>query len=147
FYVKRVAELEEHNRQLTESATNHALRGQELERELLALRTEIATNDYPRLEAEHTFYSKRVTELEGHNRQLTESATKYALRAQELERAIRTALPDFYADDGTLEFASASGLYVAGVDAPGAEDRLAMPASANPPGTTVILTFGQSNAA
>jgi Carbohydrate esterase, sialic acid-specific acetylesterase len=146
-YSKRVAELEEHNRQLTESATSHALRSQELERELLAFQTEIAKNDYSRLEAEHAFYSKRVSELEEHNRQLTDSATQYSLRAQKLERAIRTALPDFYADDGTLEFASASGIYVAGVEAPVAEDRLAMPAIANPPGTIVILTFGQSNAA
>jgi hypothetical protein len=146
-YSKRVAELEEHNRQLTESATNHTLRSQESERELLALRTEIATNDYPRLEAEHAFYSKRVAELEEHNRQLTESATKYALRAQKLERAIGSAFSDFADDDGTVEFASERGIYVAGVEAPVAEDRLAMPAIANPPGTTAILTFGQSNAA
>jgi hypothetical protein len=147
FYFKRVTELEEHNRQLTESATNHALQSQESDRELLALRTEIATNDYPRLEAEHAFYFKRVAELEEHNRQLTQSATKYALRVQELERAIGGALPGFHDDDGTVEFASARGLYVAGVEAPVAEDRLAMPAIANPPGSTVILTFGQSNAA
>jgi carbohydrate esterase-like sialic acid-specific acetylesterase len=146
-YSNRIAELEEQNRQLTESATNHALRGQELERELLALRTEIATNDYSRLQAEHAFYSKRVSELEEHNRQLTESATKYALRAQKLERVIGHASPDFDDDDGTVEFASVRGLYVAGVEAPVAEDRVVTPAVANPAGTTVILTFGQSNAA
>ena len=144
---ERHVALEEHDRQLTESASKYALRNQELEQDLLALRTEIATNDYPRLEAEHAFYFKRVAELEEHNRQLTESATKYALRAQKLERAIGSALPDFADDDGTVEFASARGLYVAGVEAPVAEDRLAMPAIANPPGSTVILTFGQSNAA
>jgi hypothetical protein len=118
-----------------------------LEQELLALRTEIATNDYPRLQAEHAFYFKRVAELEEHNRQLTQSATKYSLRVQKLERAIGGALPDFDNDDGTLEFASASGVYVAGAEAPLAEDRLVTPAVANPAGTTVILTFGQSNAA
>jgi len=144
---ERFVALEEHDRQLAESATKYALRNQELEQDLLALRTEIATNDYPRLEAEHAFYSKRVAELEEHNRQLTESATKYALRAQKLERAIGSALPDFDDDDGTVEFASARGIYVAGVEAPVAEDRLAVPAIANPPGTTVVLTFGQSNAA
>jgi hypothetical protein len=132
---------------LTESVPKYALRTQELEQELLALRTEIATNDYPRLQAEHAFYFKRVAELEEHNRQLTQSATKYSLRVQKLERAIGGALPDFDNDDGTLEFASASGVYVTGAEAPLAEDRLVTPAVANPAGTTVILTFGQSNAA
>jgi len=148
YLLLRKAEYQEHNRQLIESVTQYASRSQELERELLALRTEIATNDYPRLQAEHAFYSKRVAELEEHNRQLTESATKHALRAQKLERAIASALPDFDDDDGTLEFASTRGIYVpGGVEAPVADDRLVTPAVANPPGTTVILTFGQSNAA
>jgi hypothetical protein len=164
-YSKRVVELEEHNRQVIEAATKHASRAQQLDRELLALRTEIATKDYPRLEAERAFYSKRVielekhnrqvieatskrvVELEEHNRQLTQSATKYSLRVQKLERAIGGALPDFDNDDGTLEFASVSGVYVPGAEAPLAEDRLVTPAVANPAGTTVILTFGQSNAA
>src|SRR6266404_2636875 len=39
FYSKRVLELEEQNRQLTEAATNYSLQGQKLEREL----TEAAT--------------------------------------------------------------------------------------------------------
>src|SRR5262249_24226374 len=148
YLLLRKAEYQEHNRQLIESVTQYASRSQELERELLALRTAIATNDYPRLQAEHAFYSKRVAELEEHNRQLTESATKHALRAQKLERAIASALPDFDDDDGTLEFASTRGIYVpGGVEAPVADDRLVTPAVANPPGTTVILTFGQSNAA
>jgi hypothetical protein len=164
-YSKRVVELEEHNRQVIEAATKHASRAQQLDRELLALRTEMATKDYPRLEAERAFYSKRVielekhnrqvieatskrvVELEEHNRQLTQSATKYSLRVQKLERAIGGALPDFDNDDGTLEFASVSGVYVPGAEAPLAEDRLVTPAVANPAGTTVILTFGQSNAA
>src|SRR5947209_476712 len=98
-------------------------------------------------EEERAFYSKRVIELEEHNRQLTQSATKYSLRVQKLERAIGGALPDFDNDDGTLEFASVSGVYVPGAEAPLAEDRLVTPAVANLAGTTVILTFGQSNAA
>src|SRR6516164_4584185 len=147
FYFKRVVELEEHNRLLTKAATEYALRGQELERELLAARTEIATNDYPRLEAERAFYLKRVVELEEHNRQLTESATKHALRVQKLERAIGNWLPEFEGDDGTVEYAKVSGVYVDGAEAPVAEDRLVAPILANSPGTVVILTFGQSNAA
>jgi chromosome segregation ATPase len=70
FLSGRIAQLEEHNRQLSEAATKYASWAQ----------------DYPRVEAEHAFYSKRVVELEEHNRQLTEAATKYASRIQELER-------------------------------------------------------------
>ena len=122
-FPDRVTQLEEHNRQLTESAAKQALRVQELERELLAARTEIATKDFPRVEAERAFYLKRVGELEENNRQLTESATKYALRVQKLERAIGTRLPDFEGDDGTVEFAKACGIYIAVVEAPVSEDR------------------------
>jgi hypothetical protein len=127
-YLKRGAELEEHNRQLIESVTQHALRAQELDREL----TEVA---------------KRIVEIEEHNRLLTESATKHALRVQKLERAFGSWLPEFEGDDWTVEYAKASGVYVDGAEAPVAEDRLVAPIIANPPETAVILTFGQSNAA
>jgi hypothetical protein len=147
FYSKRVTELEEHNRQLTEAATEQAVRAQRLDQDLLALRTEIATKDYPRLEAERAFYSKRVTELEEENRHLTESATKHALRNQKLERAFGGWMPEFEDDDGTIDYAKACGAYVEGTEAPVTEDRLVAPGIANAPGTTVILTFGQSNAA
>src|SRR5262249_17386261 len=56
-------------------------------------------------------------------------------------------LPEFEGDDGTVEYAKAGGGYVDGAEAPVAEDRLVAPIMANPPGTAVILTFGQSNAA
>jgi carbohydrate esterase-like sialic acid-specific acetylesterase len=57
-------------------------------------------------------------------------------------------LAEFPWDNGTVEAAKAGGLYVADeVEAPVEEDRLVAPSIANPPGTTVILTFGQSNAA
>jgi Carbohydrate esterase, sialic acid-specific acetylesterase len=147
FYSKRVAELEEHNRQLTEAATEHAMRAQALDQDLLALRTEIAAKDYPRLEAEQAFYSKRVAELEEENRHLTESVTKYALRNQKLERLVGGWAPEFEDDDGTIDYAKACGAYVEGTEAPVTEDRLVAPGIANPPGTKVILTFGQSNAA
>ena len=88
FYRKQADELEEHNRQLTEAVTQCSLRVQELEQDLLAARTEIARIDSPRLEAERAFYRKRADELEEHNRLLTEAATKYSLRVQELEREL-----------------------------------------------------------
>jgi hypothetical protein len=138
---------DEYNAELTEAATEQAARAQRLDQDLLALRTEIAAKDYPRLEAERAFYSKRVVELEEHNRHLTESATKHALRNQKLERAFGDWVPEFEDDDGTIDYAKACGAYVEGTEAPVAEDRLVAPGIANPPGTTVILTFGQSNAA
>ena len=84
-------EAQKLQRELTEAATKRSLRVQELEQELLAARTEIATIDYPSLEAQRAFYRQRANELEQHNRQLTEAATKYALRAQELEQELRVA--------------------------------------------------------
>jgi hypothetical protein len=63
---------------------------------------------------------------------------------------VATSIPieiKFEGDDGTLEYAKAGGIYVDGNQAPVFEDRLVSPMVANPLGTTVILTFGQSNAA
>jgi hypothetical protein len=40
------------------------------------------------LQLERDFYSKRASEFEEHNRQLTDAATKRALRVQELEREL-----------------------------------------------------------
>jgi chromosome segregation ATPase len=94
FYRRQTGELVQHNAQLTDAATKCSLRVQELERELLAARTEIATIDYPSLEAQRAFYRQRANELEQHNRQLTEAATKYALRVQELEQELRAARPE-----------------------------------------------------
>jgi len=88
FYRARLAELEAHNRDLTAAATQRAARVQELERELEAARIAFAEKDFPRLEAENAFYTRRVSELEAHNRELTEAATGYALRVQELEREL-----------------------------------------------------------
>jgi chromosome segregation ATPase len=85
---KRLKELED-------AATERAARIQELEREVRDLRIEYATKDFPRVEAEREFYRKRMTELDEHNRQLTEAATKYALRAQELERELSELDPNW----------------------------------------------------
>src|SRR5262249_18567267 len=66
---------------------------------LLAARTEIAANDYPRLKAERDFYSNQMVELQTHNRVLTEAATKNSFRVQELLQDIlasRTELATHY---------------------------------------------------
>src|SRR5215475_9603486 len=76
FYARRVAELEEHNRLLTEAATERAQRVQDQEGQLTSLHTEIATltPELTRLNGENNFYARRVAELEEHNRLLTEAA-------------------------------------------------------------------------
>jgi hypothetical protein len=47
-----------------------------------------------RLTLERDFYSQRVQELEEHNRQVTEAATKYSLWGQKLERELAKIDPD-----------------------------------------------------
>jgi predicted nuclease with TOPRIM domain len=87
FYARRVAELEEHNRLLTEAATERAQRVQDQEGQLASLHTEIATltPEVTRLNGENNFYARRVAELEEHNRLLTEAATERAQRVQDQE--------------------------------------------------------------
>jgi hypothetical protein len=72
---------------------------QGLERELLAARTEIAANDYPRLKAERDFYSNQMVELQTYNQVLTETATQNSLRVQELERELLAAQTEIAAND------------------------------------------------
>jgi len=81
-----------------------------------------------------------VEELTSEKRQATPPAVITSITAE-----IR--LPEFEGDDGAVEYAKASGVYIDGAEAPVAEARLVAPILANPPGTLVILTFGQSNAA
>jgi hypothetical protein len=81
-----------------------------------------------------------VEELTPEKRQATPPAVVTSITAE-----IR--LPEFEGDDGAVEYAKASGVYIDGAEAPVAEGRLVAPILANPPGTVVILTFGQSNAA
>src|SRR5262249_17880379 len=91
--------------------------------------------------APQIWISNFVEDLAFKRRHLTPGAVATSITTQ-----IR--LPEFPWDDGTVEFAKAGGIYVADeVEAPVADDRLVAPSIANPPGTTVILTFGQSNAA
>ena len=58
-----------------------------IEREL-----EQAANEVERLTLERDFYSKRASALEEQNRELTESATKYSLWGQKLERELTEAV-------------------------------------------------------
>jgi chromosome segregation ATPase len=81
-------------KELEEAATSRAARIQELERELREALTEFAAKDFPRVEAEREFYRKRMQELETHNQQLTEAATRYALRVQELQEQLFEFLPE-----------------------------------------------------
>jgi len=86
----RVAELEAHNRVLTEAATERAQRVQDLEHALADARSQIAAIDpeHARLHGEHAWLAARVAELEPHNRLLTEAATQRARQAQDLERVL-----------------------------------------------------------
>jgi exonuclease VII large subunit len=52
------------------------------------------TREFERVKAEREFYFKQVTELEEHNRALTEAATKYSLWGQKLFRDLATLDPD-----------------------------------------------------
>ena len=47
-----------------------------------------ARNEVERLTLERDFYSKKASDLEQENRDLTESATKYSVHAQKLEREL-----------------------------------------------------------
>src|SRR5215475_5295107 len=87
FYARRVAELEEHNRLLTEAATERAQRVQDQQgqpRSTLFPYTTL-TPEVTRLNGENNFYARRVAELEEHNRLLTEAATERAQRVQDQE--------------------------------------------------------------
>jgi chromosome segregation ATPase len=89
-FSQRTAKLEAENRILTEAARQRARRVEELESKLTVLERECQTaREAARvLQLERDFYSKRASECAEHNRQLTEAATKYSLRAQELEREL-----------------------------------------------------------
>jgi O-methyltransferase len=84
---KRAGELEEHNNVVTEAATERAHQLQEKEAQLTDLHIKIATlmPEIDRLRGEHAALSKRVAELEEHNKALTEAATERAYQLQEKE--------------------------------------------------------------
>jgi chromosome segregation ATPase len=94
-----VLEARKRLKELEQAATERAARIQELERELQELRTDYAKKDVPRLEAEHEFYRRRMTELEMHNGQFTEAATKYALQARKLATDLYSRHPELIPED------------------------------------------------
>src|SRR5262249_10222595 len=68
-----------------------AAQSHRVERELqvrLATVAERQTEEIDRLTLERDFYSKRILDLEEHNRELTEAATQYSSRAQKVEREL-----------------------------------------------------------
>ena len=70
-----------------------AAESRKLERELQT-RLEGQMDEIERVTLERDVYSKRALALEDHNRQLTDTATKYALWGQELERELARIDPD-----------------------------------------------------
>ena len=92
FFSKRVSMLEVQNRALIKTAGERAERIDKLEHELQQVNREMERLivGVERLKAEREFYSKRVVALEEQNRQLTQSATKYSLWGQKLERELAT---------------------------------------------------------
>jgi lysophospholipase L1-like esterase len=57
------------------------------------------------------------------------------------------AIPWFEGDNDTVEFAAATGVFLGAAEAPVTPENRVAASVANPPGTVVILSFGQSNAA
>ena len=109
-FSERVSMLEVQNRALKKTSRERAERIDELERELkhrrelqpgvsgdvvkLDAKLQQMSRELERVKAEREFYCKRVTELEEHNRLVTDAATKYSLWGQTLFRELATLDPD-----------------------------------------------------
>jgi hypothetical protein len=89
--------LEVQNQALIKTARERAARIDELERNL-----QHATKEVERLTLERDFYSKKASALEEENRQLTESATKYSLWGQNLERELARMILMVRLDGGSM---------------------------------------------
>src|SRR5262249_22464691 len=88
---ERAAQIDRLERELSQDGEQADKLGRELQilQERAERQTgEIArqTEEIKRLTLERDFYSKRASALEQENRELTESATKYSVHAQTLER-------------------------------------------------------------
>lgn len=123
-FSERVSMLEVQNRALKKTARERADRIDELERELqhrqkqqqaapeldphiarrqreqaqhiakLEADLQQMSQELERVKAEREFYCKQATELEEHNRLVTDAATKYSLWGQKLFRELATLDPD-----------------------------------------------------
>ena len=107
--AERIDELERelrHRREPQQAAAEAELHVGRLQRELeqaqqraqhidrLQGELQQMTRELERVQAEREFYFKRVTELEEHNRLVTDAATKYSLWGQTLFRELATLDPD-----------------------------------------------------
>ena len=107
--AERIDELERelrHSREPQQAALEAELHVGRLQRELeqaqqraqhidrLQGELQQMTRELERVQAEREFYFKRVTELEEHNRLVTDAATKYSLWGQKLFRDLATLDPD-----------------------------------------------------
>jgi chromosome segregation ATPase len=94
FYAKRVAELEDHNRLLTETATETARKLQECEGKLAQTVVELTTlsRDREYLRVDCALQAQRAAELQDHNHLLIETATETAGKLQERDAELPKAL-------------------------------------------------------
>jgi hypothetical protein len=99
FFGGRASMLEVQNRALIKSAGERARRISELEGELqqagqMKAEMERLKAEMERLKLEREFYYNRTLALEEYNGKVTESATKYSLWGQSLERELAKIDPD-----------------------------------------------------
>jgi hypothetical protein len=103
-YLRRIADLESHNRLLTEAAVERERRLQAVEAELKAVRIEIATirPDNVRHKAERDALAGETAGLKAHNRLLTDTAVERERRLKVLEAELRKARAEIKANDRPL---------------------------------------------
>src|SRR5262249_10650579 len=80
-----------------------------------------------------------------HTRHMTYQHSRDSIR-----RRMSSVVEDrlrFDGDDGTLAYAKAAGIYTEGIEAPLFPDRVVASQTKRDPGQSIIVTFGQSNAA
>src|SRR5262249_42203088 len=80
-----------------------------------------------------------------HTRHMTYQHSRDRMRRR--MSSVVEGLLRFDGDDGTLAYAKAAGLYEEGIEAPLFPDRIVTPRTIRDPNRSIIVTFGQSNAA
>jgi chromosome segregation ATPase len=86
FYARRVAELEEHNRLLTESAIERETKLQHCEAKLTRMEAEIAAVTQEHIRAERADSSRRASALEKHGHSRVDGTNEAARDAQQPDR-------------------------------------------------------------
>jgi chromosome segregation ATPase len=94
FYARRAAELEQHNRLITEAATERAAKLHECEGKLAQALTDAAiqARENEKMRVQHALHAQRIAELQEHNRLLTASATENAAKLHERDAELTKAL-------------------------------------------------------